>query len=87
MASSSAFFNSHGDHDSGSHLYIFFIIRDKQEIKAWIINSIPSHARRRFTVIGKEIDTAVGGRYLRGMVLISFLVGLMVYLGGCSCSM
>ncbi len=61
-------------------IFTFFIIRDKQEIKAWIINSIPSHARRRFTVIGKEIDTAVG-RYLRGMVLISFLVGLMVYLG------
>lgn len=61
-------------------IFTFFIIRDKEDIKLFIIQAFPPHARQRLTIIGKEIDSAIG-RYLRGMVLVSFLVGLTVYLG------
>lgn len=58
----------------------FFILRDEKKLGEWFVSLIPRRARRRFFMISHEIDTAIG-HFLRGMVVISFLVGLLVYLG------
>ncbi len=58
----------------------FFMLRDERKLKEWAVSLIPPSNRHRFLKISEEIDSVIG-HYLRGMVAISFLVGLAVYIG------
>lgn len=58
----------------------FFIIRDERKIKDWVVGLIPPGSRRRFLQMTGEIDSVIG-HYLRGMVVISIMVGFAVYIG------
>ena len=58
----------------------FFLLRDEKKLKEWVVNLFPMRARTRFFQMVGEIDMAIG-QYLRGMVVVSFLVGLIVYIG------
>lgn len=58
----------------------FFILRDEYKLKQWLVSLFPHRFRQRIYNIAWEIDTVIG-QYLRGMVVISLLVGFSVYLG------
>ncbi len=61
-------------------LLVFYFLRDFNLFKDKIRDAIPSSYRHKVSLLVKEMDTTLGA-YIRGILLISFLVGSMVYLG------
>lgn len=61
-------------------LLVYYFLRDMDHLKNALVALFPAKYRQRVLVAGSEIDTALGS-YLRGLLLICFLVGLLTYLG------
>ncbi len=61
-------------------LLVYYFLRDMEHLKSSLVALFPARYRQRVLVAGSEIDAALGA-YLRGLLLICFLVGLLTYLG------
>lgn len=61
-------------------LLVYYFLRDMDHLKHTLVALFPAKYRQRVLVAGSEIDVALGA-YLRGLLLICFLVGLLTYLG------
>lgn len=61
-------------------LLVYYFLRDMEHLKRSLVVLFPARYRQRVMVAGSEIDVALGA-YLRGVLLISFLVGFLTYLG------
>lgn len=61
-------------------LLVFYMLKDLDSIKAAFFSALPYRYRGRVRKMGEEVDKTLGA-YIRGQLLISLLVGTMVYLG------
>lgn len=61
-------------------LLVYYFLRDMEHLKRSLVALFPARYRQRALVAAGEIDAALGA-YLRGLLLICFLVGLLTYLG------
>ncbi|MBS3946713.1 MAG: AI-2E family transporter [Dethiobacter sp.] len=61
-------------------LLVYYFLRDMEHLKRSLVLLFPARYRQRVMVAGSEIDAALGA-YLRGVLLICFLVGFLTYLG------
>ena len=61
-------------------ILVYYFLRDFDRIRAAVKESIPSGHRRRATRLARDMDRTLGA-YIRGILLISFLVGFMSYVG------
>lgn len=70
-----------------SHLYaiiiipllVYYLLRDEASLKRSLLLMFPPKYRRIVAAAGNEMDQTLGA-YLRGILLICFLVGIMTYL-------
>jgi len=61
-------------------LLVYYFLRDIEHLKRSLVALFPARYRQRVLVAASEIDAALGA-YLRGLLLICFLVGLLTYIG------
>ncbi len=61
-------------------LLVYYLLRDEASLKRSLLMLFPKKYRRFVTKVGSEMDRTLGA-YLRGMLFICFLVGLMTYAG------
>ncbi|EEG76153.1 AI-2E family transporter [Dethiobacter alkaliphilus] len=61
-------------------LLVYYILRDMESLKRSFVMLFPSRYRKWVASMGSEMDRTLGA-YFRGMLLISFLVGLLTYVG------
>ena len=61
-------------------ILVYYFLRDFDLIREGIKESIPPAHRRRVSLLAREMDETLGA-YVRGILLISFLVGVLSYLG------
>ena len=61
-------------------IFTFYFLRDSEKFKATLMNILPEDYRETFRETLNDINTTVG-TYLRGLVLISGMVGTLVYIG------
>ncbi len=61
-------------------LLVYYLLRDGTALKRSALMLFPKKYRRWLARVGSEMDKTLGA-YVRGMLLISFLVGLLTYTG------
>ena len=61
-------------------LYVFYLLRDHLLLKKRLLEMIPSSSRRNTEAALQDIDQTLGA-YIRGVFIVSFSVGAMVYIG------
>lgn len=61
-------------------LYAFYLLRDHLLLKKYLLRVIPSPLRGNTEVALQEINRTLGA-YIRGVFVISFFVGVMIYAG------
>lgn len=61
-------------------LLVYYILRDKENLKRSFVLLFPKKQRKWVTIVGSQMDSTLGA-YFRGMLIISFLVGLLTYTG------
>ncbi len=61
-------------------LLVYYFLRDFNVIKKYIKSIIPKKYQHQASLLIKEMDITLGA-YFRGILMISFLVGTMTYLG------
>lgn len=59
---------------------VYYFLRDKESLKRSLVRQFPKKYRRFIVKVGAEMDRTLGA-YLRGMLIICFLVGFFTYLG------
>lgn len=59
---------------------VYYFLRDKENLKRSLVQQFPRKYRRFILKVGSEMDRTLGA-YLRGMLIICFMVGLLTYLG------
>ena len=58
----------------------YYFLRDFDHFKEGIKNAVPLSQREKTDLLAKDMDVTLGA-YIRGILLISSLVGLLVYIG------
>lgn len=61
-------------------LLVYYILRDMDGLKRSFVMLFPKRHRKWVAAMGSEMDRTLGA-YIRGMLLICFLVGLLTYSG------
>ncbi len=61
-------------------LFSFYFLRDGELFKKTLLRLIPPSFRREMEQALADVNKALGG-YLRGLIIVSLAVGLMLYLG------
>lgn len=61
-------------------LLVYYILRDEENLKRSLLLAFPKKYRKWVYRVFSEMDRTLGA-YLRGMLLICFLVGLFTYVG------
>jgi len=61
-------------------ILVYYFLRDFDSFRQGVKEGIPAAYRRRATLLAREMDRTLGA-YLRGILLISALVGFLSYLG------
>ncbi len=56
----------------------YYLLRDEELLKKWVMNLFPAPARDRFRALCEEINRILGA-FIRGTVLVSLVVGLLYY--------
>lgn len=58
----------------------YYLLRDYDRLKAWVVGLIPGERRAHWLEFGAEYDGLLS-RYLRGQLLVAASVGILTYLG------
>ena len=58
----------------------FYILFDEKRLKESALMAVPLRYRRKFKEMIREVDSQLGA-YLRGIIIVSFSVGVSTYLG------
>jgi predicted PurR-regulated permease PerM len=61
-------------------LYVFYLLRDHVLLKKRLLELIPPSSRHNTEAALQEIDQTLGA-YIRGVFIVSFSVGAMIYIG------
>ncbi len=61
-------------------VWLFYVLRDRREVAAFLVNLVPENARVDAIAIAGIIDRVLGA-YIRAQLLLAFIVGLATFAG------